>query len=389
MALAAQGFDRPRPEGTPDIRHVRAVARRLGLIQLDYVNVLVPAHYMVPFSRIGPYDRSKLDELVYRRRELTEQWAHEASLVMMELWPLLEDRRRGHRARPHAFVEFIESHPDYVASALELVREQGPVLPEALPEPPGPDRVGHEWFRSVRRCVLEAHFGRGRLAVARRKANFARVYELTERVVPARHREQRVDREESHRRLLTRAARAHGVATAGDLADYWRMPMGDVRPRLAELLEEGVLQGARVEGWREPAYLHPHARLPRSVNARALLSPFDPLVWTRPRMQHLWDMDYRLEIFVPAARRRWGYYVLPFLLGDRLVARVDLKADRGGRRLLVRAAYREPHADETAVAPALALELRTMARWLDLGEIDVASQGDFAPALRSAVQANN
>jgi uncharacterized protein YcaQ len=237
----------------------------------------------------------------------------------------------------------------------------------------------------VPRATLEALFGRGTLAVADRRPNFARVYDLAERVIPAEHRGRRVDGDEARRELLRRAARALGVGTAADLADYFRMSPREARPRILELVTAGELEQVEVEGWREPAYRAAGARAPRAVRAAALLSPFDPLIWHRPRAERLFGFDYRLEIYTPGPRRRWGYYVLPFLLGERIVARVDLKADRAAGRLLVPAAYRERHADPGPVAAALAAELRTLADWLGLGAIVVAPRGNLARPLVTAL----
>jgi hypothetical protein len=235
--------------------------------------------------------------------------------------------------------------------------------------------------------VLEAHFGRGLLAVAERRPNFARAYDLAERVLPPEHYRRQVGRAEAERELLRLAARAHGVGTAADLADYYRLPVREARPRITELVAAGELREVRVEGFREPAYLHPEARLPRQINALALLSPFDPVIWYRARAARLFAFDYRLEVFVPRAQRRWGCYVLPFLLGESLVARVDLKADRAERRLLVLAAYLEPAAEPEAVAAALAAELWTMAGWLGLDSVTVERRGGFARPLAAAVRA--
>lgn len=387
IALAAQGFDRPRPHRV-DARHVRSTICRLGLVQLDFVNVLVPAHYQVLFSRLGPYEMARLDDLVYRRRQFTEQWAHEASIVPVETWSLLRHRRETHRVRPWGFETFLKRHAAYVGWVLEEVRARGPLTADDLPEPEGaPRRLSDRWGwgLAVRRQILEAHFGFGRLAVARRLPNFQRAYDLAERVIPSEHLRRRIERADAERALLCQAARAHGVAAAADLADYYRMPLRAARPRLHELVAAGELREVRIEGWREPAYLHPEARVPRRLHAAALLSPFDPVVWTRARARRLFGFDYRIEIFVPHAKRKWGYYVLPFLLGDRLVARVDLKADRAAGRLLVLAAYVEREAEPKAVAQALARELRTMAGWLDLGSVAVQRRGGFARRLAQAV----
>lgn len=382
IALAAQGFDRPRPNGTVTLDAVRRVIRQLCLLQLDFVNVVGPAHYQVLFSRLGPYDRSKLNALVYRRREFTEQWAHEASIVPMDAWPLLQYRRDAHRVRPYGFESFLNKNADYARRVLDEVRARGPLTPDDVPAPPGDShRIPGAWV-SVQRAVLEAYFGRGQLAIADRLPNFGRSYDLAERVVPAAHHGRAMDSADAQRELLRRAARAYGIAVASDLADYYRMPVTVARPRLAELAATGELQEVRVESWREPAYLHRDARLPKRITAAALLSPFDPVIWHRPRAARLFAFDYRLEIFVPREKRRWGCYVLPFLFGDRLAARVDLKADRTGRRLLVLAAYREAHANSNEVAPALAAELRTLASWHNLDSVVVERRGDLAAALR-------
>lgn len=386
IALAAQGFDRPRPAVKVQASHLRRVIRQLGLLQIDYVNVLLPAQYQVPFSRLGPYDRATLDRLVYRRREFTEQWAHEASIVPMEAWPLLHHRREAFRIRPWGFDKFIEQNPGYVAMVLEEIRRRGPLSADDLPDPEGiARRIPGAWHSSVPRAVMEAHFARGLLAVAARRANFAREYELAERLIPPQHHGRAVAREEAQRELLRQAARAHGVATAGDLADYFRMPISQARPCIAELVESAEVREVAVEGWREKAYLHRDAAAPSRIEAAALLSPFDPVVWYRSRAARLFDFDYRIEIWVPKPQRRWGYYVLPFLLGDRLVARVDLKADRTERKLQVLAAYLEPHAQPAVVADALARELMLLARWLDLGSVTVARRRGFAEQLRSAL----
>jgi uncharacterized protein YcaQ len=387
VALAAQGFDRPRPAGTVGLRHLRDTVRRLGLLQLDYVNVLLPAHFLVPFSRLGPYELSRLNELLYHRREFTEQWAHEASVVPVETWPLLRHRMETHRVRPYGFESYLAENAAYAQHVLDEVRRRGPLTADALHDPEGGRRIPGAWHGSVPRAVLEAHFGRGLLAVAERCPNFARAYDLAERVLPPAHYGRRVSRADALRQLLGLAARAHGVGTAADLADYYRLPVREVRPALAELVSAGELRQVGVEGWREPAYLHREARLPRRIDAAALLSPFDPLVWYRPRVAKLFGFDYRIEIFVPREKRRWGYYVLPFLLGDRLVGRADLAADRGGRRLRVLSAYLEPGADVGATAAALAAELRSLASWLRLDTVAVEGKTGFARPLAAAVRA--
>jgi len=389
IALAAQGFDRLRPLRRAGAREVRRTILQLGLLQIDYVNLLVPAQYQVLFSRLGHYDTSVLDDLVYSKREFTEQWAHEASIVPVSTWPLLRYRMATHRVRPYGFEKFIAQHPEYVASVVEEVRVRGPLGARDLGHPDGTDRrLPGTWVGTVPRAVLEAHFGRGALAVADRRSDFSRVFDLAQRVVPPEHHSRNVEREAAQRELLGLAARAHGVGTVADLADYYRMPVREARPRILDLLEAGELREVRVEGWREPAYLHAKTELPARIDAAALIAPFDPLIWFRPRVARLFGFHYRFEIFVPAEKRRWGCYVLPFLLGDALVARVDLKADRAERRLLVLAAYLEAGADAGKVAEALALELRTMAGWLGLESVLLKASGAFAKRLGAALRAS-
>ena len=388
IALAAQGFDRPRPPGTVTANHLRRVIRQIGLVQIDSVSVLVPAHYQVLFSRLGPYDRSRLDDLVYRRREFTEQWAHEASILPVEHWPLIRYHLGPNERRWRALAQFMDAHAEYAARVLEEVRSRGPVVAGDIAEPDGTRARGGGWWGWTKaKATLEGHFARGALAIAeRRSAGFARAYDVAHRVVPAEHCERVLSRVDAQRELVRLAARATGIATASDLADYYRMAPRDARQRVVELAAAGELREIRVDGWRDPAYLHVDARQPRALEANALLSPFDPLVWCRPRADRLFDFDYRIEIYVPKEKRKYGYYVLPFLLGDRLVARVDLKADRTSSRLLVLGAYAEPHADKDEVAAPLAAELRTMAAWLGLDAVSIARRGNCARVLAAELR---
>ncbi len=372
IALTAQGFGGVW-RAKPTVAGLRAVVRRLGLIQLDFVNVVAPAHYHVAYSRVGPYRRELLDELVYRRRYCIEHWAHEASIVPVETYPLLGYRRARHRVWPYGFETYLGNNAPYVEQVLEFVREHGAVTAADLPDPPdGGRRLDFSWYGTVPRAVLEAHFGFGRLAIADRQAGFARAYDLPERVIPAEFLHAAVEEQEARRMLVEQAARAHGVATVGDLADYFRMSAADARKAVAELVSQGVVEPVEVEGWRKVAYRHVAAPKAKAVEAEVLLSPFDPLIWTRKRTLRLFDFDYRFEIFVPAAKRRWGAFVLPFLLGDRLVARVDCKAERESGALAVRNVWVEKWADPETAIPPLARELGRFAQWLQLGEIRVA-----------------
>src|SRR5258708_449806 len=296
IALAAQGFDRPRPSGEVTAEHIAGTIRQLGLVQLDFVNVLIPSHYLVLFSRLGPYERQLLESAIYqartgRPREFTERWAHEASLVPVETWPLLRHRMETHRVRPYGFERFLKKHAQFVKQVLEKVRARGPLTTDDLTMPDGTSRRIPGAWHSAPRAVLEAHFGRGLLAVVDRRPNFARAYDLTERVIPVRHLRQRLTREDAQRELLHQAARAHAIGTTADLADYYRMSIREARPRIAELVEAGDVREVQVEGIREPSYLHKEARAPQRINAAALLSPFDPVGWFRRRASQLFGFD--------------------------------------------------------------------------------------------------
>ncbi len=361
----------------------------MGLVQIDFVNVLAPSHYLVLFSRVGPYPLARFDDLVYRRREFIEHWAHEASIVPVELWPLLAYRRETHRVRPYGFEAFLERNPRYVADAKDLVRIRGPIVSADLPDPEGASRRIEKSWVSVPRAVLEALFGRGTLAIADRRPGFVRVYDLTERILPPEILGTSVDRADAVRDLLRMAARALAVATADDLADYFRMSATIVKPRLAELVADGSLQQVHVEGWTSAAYTSAGAVSAARIDASALLSPFDPLVWHRARARRVFDFDHRFEIFVPAEKRRWGCYVLPFLQGDRLVARVDLRSDRETRTLRVLAAHLEKHADAHALAPGLAAELEALSVWLEFDRIDVSARGQLARALLAVLRSKS
>lgn len=386
LALNAQGLAGQRPAATR-LDDIRAVIRRLGLVQLDFVNLLLPAHYLVFYSRLGAYDRAWFDELVYQRREFTEHWAHEASVIPMDVWPLLAYRRANHRIWPFGFETFLAENPAYTQRILDELRQRGALTPADLPhDHDHPRKLAGTWVGTVPRAVLEAHFGNGRVSIANRLPNFTRVYDLAERVIPTKILLQRVDEDEARRRLLLSAARAHGVATAGDLADYYRMLVQDARPRLAELVDAGLLRTVRVDNWREPAYLDPAAVIPQEALSSTLLCPFDPLIWTRARTQRLFGFEYRFEIFVPAEKRQWGAYVLPFLHGDRLTARVDVKAERTEGRLAVLGSFLEDGADAGGTAAALARALKDLSAWLGLGTVRVSRRGNLARALGAAVR---
>ncbi|MCZ4501124.1 MAG: uncharacterized protein JWQ74_3681 [Marmoricola sp.] len=386
IALGAQGFAEPRPTGEVGTRQLRRNADRLGVVQIDSVNVLSRSHYMPHFSRLGPYPRAALDALSNRRRDLFEYWAHEASFLPVRLHPQL--RWRMAAAEEHAWgnmVRLQRERPGYVSEILDRVRDGGPLRASQLLEA-RPDRPGSMWNWHAGKVALEWLFFTGALTARARTAGFERVYDLTERVLPpAVVQAPTPERPDAVRELVRTAAGARGVATETDLRDYVRLPPADARAAITELVESGELQPVQVDGWDRPAWLDPQARRPRWIRARALLTPFDSLVWERPRVERIFDFRYRIEIYTPAAKRVHGYYVLPFLLGDRLVGRADLKADRQNGALRVQAAYAEPGVDPGEVAVALAAELRLMADWMELDQVAVTGAGDLAPDLAVAV----
>jgi uncharacterized protein YcaQ len=371
----------------PDRRHLRGVLRHTGLLQIDSVNVLVRAHYLPVFSRIGAYPQPLVDRMAFRHRELFEYWGHEAALLPVALHPLMRWRMaRGERLvdRWGRIGRLVRERPGYVDWVYDEVVARGPVTAGEVAEDEKRSTEEWGWNWTDAKTALEYLFYAGRVAIANRR-NFERHYDLPERVLPASALALPTPTEpEAHRELLMLAVRFHGVGTAADLADYFRIGTVAARPRLAELVEDGRLEQLEVRGWQHPAYVLPGTPLPRRAAGRALLVPFDPLVWERSRTERLFAFRYRLEIYTPAHKRVHGYYVLPFLLRDALVARVDLKADRAARRLLVRAAWAEPDApDDTA--PALAAELALLAGWLELDDITVEDRGDLANRLAAEV----
>lgn len=357
--------------------------RSIGLLQLDFVNVLVPAHYLVMWSRLGGYDSKRFERFLYDGGRCTEQWAHEASVVPVESWPLLAHRRAAWQPSNRNPLLTMRGRGRYLHRVLDQVRQEGALTANDVPAAAGPARKEGDWHRPMSRIALEYHFARGALAVARRLPNFQRVYDLPERVIPTVHLDRSLPDDDARRELLLAAANASGVATLKDLADYYRMTATDAKPHIDELVESGDLVPVNVEGWDEPAYLAERARIPRDVDAATLLSPFDPLVWYRPRAERLFGFFYRIEIYVPEHERKWGYYVLPFLLGERIVARVDLKADRAAGALLVRRNHAETCCDEDTCLPKLANELDQLRQWLQLDHVTVEGTDRFSRRLRS------
>lgn len=385
IALGAQGFADRRPAGAVDIRHFRRALDRMAILQLDSVNVLARSHFLPMFSRLGPYDQDRLDRWIWHSGENHEYLAHEASITAMDLHPLL--RWKMERGRWKAGRELEEGQPEYLRAVLDEIETHGFRSIKTLDDPG--TRSGPWWGMPRGKLALEWLYVTGRLSIHHRDRQFTTNYDLPDRVVPDHIRSQPTPtKAEAQRDMLLLSARAHGVGTAADLADYFRLSMLDARPLLAELVESGALEPVTVEGWELPAYLDPEARRPRSIDAATVLSPFDPVVWFRDRAERLWDFRYRIEIYVPEAKREFGYYVLPFLLGENLVARVDLKADRHAQRLLVKGAFIELDADINAVAPALAANLTDLAAWLELDSIEVG-RGSLAKALQAELVAGS
>jgi len=383
IALGAQGFTDGRPTGRVDRRHLRRVLDRIGLIQIDSVNVLVRSQELPLFARLGPHPRTLIDDAT-RDGALFEYWTHMAAITPVELHPYLRWRMAdGHLWRSVQGLE--RRRPGYLEEVLAHVRDEGAIVAGDLDQRVGPK--GSWWDWDDGKLALELLFHQGRVAAVRRSSDFARVYDLAERVIPAEILAHPTPPEaDARKELLLRAALHHGVGTLADLCDYHRQLPTVCKPLVAELVEEGRLLAVKIEGWNKPAFLHPAATRPRRVAARALLSPFDPVVWFRDRAERLFGFHYRIEIYTPKSKRQYGYYVLPFLLGDELVGRVDLKADRANRTLLVQSAWGEPGIDDGYVAAELTAELRSMASWLDLDNgIDAVPRGDLTPALSRAL----
>lgn len=375
LALAAQGFNGRSPPASIKASHVTQLVERLGVVQIDSVNALVRSHYLPLFSRLGNYSQTLLDQAAWsqgRQRKLFEYWGHEASLLPVSLYPLM--RWRMQRAAQgegiyQQLAKFGREQPSTIARVLQAVREQGALGAGSLST--REERAGPWWDWSAEKMALEWLFAAGELTVAGRRG-FERLYDLPERVLPAAVLNH-PDLQEDHaqRALLLHAATALGVGTEKDLRDYFRQDPLPSRKALAELVEEGALQIVGVQGWRQPAFRLPDSKVPRKVVASALLSPFDSLIWERARTERLFDFRYRLEIYTPALKRVYGYYVLPFLHNEHIAARVDLRAERAMGRLAVHAVHEEePGLDEEGMQ-ALAVNLRQLADWLGLPDIQL------------------
>ncbi|HKG56322.1 MAG TPA: crosslink repair DNA glycosylase YcaQ family protein [Candidatus Limnocylindrales bacterium] len=379
IALAAQGFATPRPTRSVGRRQIGRLADLLALFQIDSVNVLVRAHELPAFARLGPYRRALISEMTERHRDLFEYWGHAACLMPTRNQPLFRWRMQKHMDENHGRrMDRIErDRPGYFGAVLDEVRRRGPLAASDVTD--GGTAKGPWWGWADGKSVLEYLFWAGELSVAGRRSGFERVYDLTERVIPARILALPTPpMNDAYRELVRLVTRALGVATRRDIANYLYLGSARTAVAITELVESGDLVPVAVEGWSDKAWLASTTRTPRRVDARALLAPFDSLVFDRARVERLFGMRYRIEIYTPAQRRTYGYYVMPFLLGDTLVARVDLKADRARSALLVQGAHAEPGFDPATVAGPLVEELKLMAGWLELTTIEVRSNGDLA-----------
>ncbi|HEX4559199.1 MAG TPA: crosslink repair DNA glycosylase YcaQ family protein [Mycobacterium sp.] len=391
IAVAAQGLAEPVPRGPVTRAHLRRLVSRIQVLQLDSVSVAVRAHYAPVFSRLGPYDRDIVDRAAWSHsarspRLLVEYWAHEAALMAVDDWPLLRWRMREY-THGRWGTEIVKKNPKLADDIVAAVAELGPSTAgqiEAHLESEPRGRKGPWWDRSDTKWVAEALFASGVLTTATR-VGFARYYDLTENVLPPDVVARTVDDDEAVRELVLRAATALGAGTEADIRDYFQLSVQKARPAIAKLVADGELEPVDVDGWTAPAYLRAGQTVPRLDRGTALLCPFDPLIFFRPRMQRLFDFHYRIEIYTPAPKRQFGYYVWPFLLDGRLVGRVDLKAERGGDALHVVGAFTEPGEKPVRVADALATELKTMASWLGLSDVTVGDRGDLTLRLSRAL----
>jgi uncharacterized protein len=366
LALAAQGFDTARPKTKATQRHVDALLSRLGVIQIDSVNVLVRSQELPLFSRLGNHNRNAIPKAT-EQQKLFEYWGHEAAHLPVEIHPLfrwkMEAARLG-KAKHWGLTSFYDDNKAFVKRMLKHVEKNGPTTSRELST--RTEKKGTWWDWDEAKVALEYLFLTGQLMSRGRGTDFARIYDTPERVLPKDVLNAPTPKEhDARKQLLVRSAIAQGVATASDLADYYRQKPATVKPLITELVEEGELRVVAVDGWTEKAFVHHRAKLPKQLHATALLSPFDSLVWCRPRNERLFNFHYRIEIYTPKEKRKFGYYVLPFMMNGEMVGRVDLKADRSNSKLLVHSVHTEKGVKRSTINDALNNELRTMASWLD------------------------
>lgn len=394
IALAAQGFGGARKASLSSWRQIASSVQRMGLLQIDSVNVLVRSHYLPVYSRIGAYEREALDARAFaggKKRAMFEYWAHEASLLPLDLHPLMRWRMRRAAAGVGIYsgiAKFAVENRDYIAAVIDEIRRRGPLAASDLDDPG--TRSGPWWGWHKGKTALEYLFWAGEVTTGHRRG-FERIYDLTERVIPSEvGAAPTPDEPDAIRALALAGARAHGVATEIDIRDYFRLPVAEARTALHELVEAGALTPVRVEGWQQQAYLAAGAEIPARGTPTALLSPFDPLVWHRPRTERIFDFHYRLEFYTPGPKRIFGYFVMPFLHRGRLEARVDLKADRAAGCLRVLGVFAEENLRRPEpMLKALALELRHLAGWLKLADVRVEGEAPLAAMLRELVDSQD
>lgn len=391
IALAAQGFGDRRPTATVGRSHLRKVLGRTQLLQIDSVNVLSRAHYLPVFSRVGEYEHARLDSMVHPHREHFEYWAHEASILPVELYPVMRsqmDSYRSGKVKWGSLHRMAAEHPEYVQKILDEIRERGPIKVGDLSM--GAPGKGSWWGWSDAKIAVEYLFLVGDLTASTRTNGFERIYDVTERVIPQRWLDAPVPSEhDAQVELLRRSAKAHGIGTAKDLRDYFRLRPEPFKAALHALVETGELVPVEVKGWKGQAWRWHEAKMPgRRLDAQALLVPFDPLIWFRERTERIFGMRYRIEIYTPEPKREFGYYVLPFLLGEDLVARVDLKADRKGKVLLVQSAHRDSALPDAEIVEPLAQTLHEMAAWLGLDDVVATGKGELGKPLQAALRSS-
>lgn len=373
LAVAAQGFDTPRPQTKATQRQVDAIIARLGVLQIDSVNVLVRSQELPLFARLGNHNRNAIPKAT-EAKKIFEYWGHEAAHLPVSLHPLFRwkmNAARTGKVTHWGLTSFYEENKAFVKRTLKHVEKNGPTTSRELST--RTEKKGTWWDWDEAKVALEYLFLTGQLMSRGRGSDFARIYDTPERVLPRHVLDAPTPSEDNARKqLLVRSAIAQGVATASDLADYYRQKPAAVRPLIAELVEDGELRAVAVDGWTEKAFVHRNAKLPKQLHATALLSPFDSLVWCRPRNERLFNFHYRIEIYTPKEKRKFGYYVLPFMMNGELVGRVDLKGDRGNSTLLVNSVHVEKGVKRSAISDALNTELHTMANWLGLEQVQIA-----------------
>jgi uncharacterized protein len=388
VALAAQGFNFPGRNTSVTWSHIKKTISQINLLQIDSVNVLVRSHYLPVFSRLGAYDHATLDARTFhnKKRTMFECWSHEASLVPLELHPFMRwrmERAKNHKGKYGAMSRFARDEKDFLATLLKFIQRNGPTAVSDFPD--SGKGEGGWWGWSRGKLAFETLFDQGLITTSARPS-FERIYDVPENVIPPEILNAPTPSEtDTFRHLLDLSGRALGIGTEFDLRDYFRLPVAETKVALAELIENGTLIPVTVEDWKHQAYIHRDAKLPRKAGGTALVSPFDPLVWERARAERLFNFHYRIEIYTPAAKRKYGYYVLPFLMGDRFAARVCLKADRQAGVLRANASHLELHAGAGETAEALSNELLLMSQWLGLDGVEVGAKGNLAKQLKAAL----